>query len=80
MYATLITEYSLRNILMNSANLIDEMLKTEHVTQNMQNSFTFYFPKASQDLANLQYILNRSHTSFQIIYSEVKPESFIAIF
>lgn len=80
MYATLVTEYSLRNILQNSANMIDEMLKTEDVTQNMQNSFTFYLPKASQDLANLQNILNRSKNSFQIIYSETKPMSFTAIF
>ncbi|OTG64371.1 hypothetical protein B9T25_13095 [Acinetobacter sp. ANC 4470] len=80
MYATLITEYSLRSILMNSANLIDEMLQTGDVNQHMQNSFTFHLPKASQHLANLQYVLNRGRNSFQIIYSEEKPESFTALF
>lgn len=55
MYATLITEYSLRNILMNSANLLDEMLKADDVVQNLENSFTFYLPKASQDLANFKH-------------------------
>ena len=80
MYATLITEYSLRNILMNSANLLDEMLKADDVVQNLENSFTFYLPKASQDLANLQHILNRSKNSFQILYSEANPISFVANF
>lgn len=80
MYATLITEYSLRNILQHNANTIDEMIKTGDVTQHMQNSFTFYLPKASQYLADLQYLLNKSHTSFQIIYSEKQHESFIVTF
>ena len=74
------TEYSLRNILMNSANLLDEMLKADDVVQNLENSFTFYLPKASQDLANLQHILNRGKNSFQILYSEAKPMSFVANF
>lgn len=80
MYATLITEYSLRNILQHSANMLDEMIQTGDVTQHMQNSFTFHLPKASQYLANLQYLLNKSRASFQIIYSEKQPESFIATF
>ena len=80
MYASLITEYSLHNILMNSANLIGEMLQTDGVTQNMSNSYTFHLPKASQHLANLQHTLNKGRNNFQVIYSEEKPQSFIATF
>ena len=60
--------------------LLDEMLKADDVVQNLENSFTFYLPKASQDLANLQHILNRGKNSFQILYSEAKPMSFVANF
>ncbi|MHA3083764.1 hypothetical protein ACX1NX_11490 [Acinetobacter sp. ANC 5383] len=77
MYATLITEYDLNSYFPHNHNQLNEIIQSDGIEKSLKNSYLFYLPKSSQQLADLQHILNKDEANFQIIYSEKKPESFI---
>lgn len=78
MYAVLITQFDLITHFPNNPAYIEQLKKTDGIEMFLPNSFLFELSKSSEQLASIQEILRRDNTSsYQILYFEHKPVSFI---